>query len=341
MRATDGRKLPHETLEAMRLRAVEAVESGESPETVIRALGLSRPRIYEWLAAFREGGSEALRAKPISGRPRKLDARAMRWIHRTVTTRNPQQLKFEFALWTRAMVRDLIAQRFKVRLSEVSVGRLLRELGLSPQRPLARAYQRDPARVEAWLREEYPAIRKEAKRAKAQVFFADEASVRSDYHSGTTWAPVGQTPTVERTGARFTLNFISAVSPRGELRFACCPGTLTTAKFIDFLKRLMVNRDTPVFLVVDGHPVHRSRAVKQFVASTQGQLRLFQLPPYSPDLNPDELVWNHLKRHKLGRLALSGPDHLKRHAMAFLRSLQKSPALVRGFFQHLTVRYAA
>lgn len=168
------------------------MEFGESPETDIRALGLSRPRIYEWLAAFREGGTEALRAKPISGRPRKLDARAVRWIHKTVTTRNPQQLKFEFALWTRAMVRDLIARRFKVRLSEVSVGRLLRELGLSPQRPPARAYQRDPVRVEAWLREEYPAIRKEAKRAKAQMFLADEASVHSDYHSGTTWAPVGR-----------------------------------------------------------------------------------------------------------------------------------------------------
>lgn len=341
MRETDGRKLSHETLEAMRIRAVKAVESGESPERVIRTLGLSRPRIYEWLAAFREGGIEALRAKPISGRPRKLDARAMRWIFKTVTTKNPQQLKFEFALWTRAMVRDLIAQRFQVQLSEVSVGRLLRELGLSPQRPLARAYQRDPVRVETWLREDYPAIRKEAKRAKAEVFFADEASVRSDYHSGTTWAPVGQTPTVDRTGARFSLNLISAISPRGELRFAGCPGTLTTAKFIDFLKRLLVNRDAPVFLIVDGHPVHRSKAVKRFVTSTQGRLRMFQLPPYSPDLNPDELVWNHLKRHKLGRIALTGPDHLKRQALGFLRSLQRRPAVVRAFFQHPTVLYAA
>ena len=146
---------------------------------------------------------------------------------------------------------------------------------------------------------------------------------------------------MDRTGARFSLNLISAISPRGERRFAGCPGTLTTAKFIDFLTRFLVNRDVPVFRIVDGHPVRRFKAVKRFVSSTQGQLRMFALPPYRPDLNPDEWVWNHLKRHKLGRVALTGPDHLKRRALGFLRSLQRQPAVVRAFFQQPSGRYAA
>jgi transposase len=341
MRDDDGRKLAHATLEELRIRAVKAVQSGESPEQVVATLGFSRARIYEWLAAYREGGIEALRAKPIPGRPSKLNGKAIGWIYQTVTTKNPLQLRFEFALWTRDMVRGLIRERFGVRLSEVSVGRLLRKLGLSPQRPLARAYQRDPQMVESWLREQFPAIQREAKRVGAQIFFADEANVRSDYHSGTTWAPVGQTPVVERTGARHTLNLISAISPRGELHFMCCDAKLRAPVFIEFMRRLLIHRDAPIFLIVDGHPVHRAGVVKQFVAASEGRIRLFQLPSYSPDLNPDELVWAHLKHHKIGKTAIAGPDHLKRRVIAFLRGLQRSPALLRALFQHPSVRYAA
>src|SRR5512145_988742 len=178
MSKRDGRRLSHATLEELRIRAVQQVEGGESPEQVIRTLGFSRARIYEWLARYREGGVDALKAKPVPGRPMKLDAKAVEWIYKTVSTRNPLQMKFEFALWTREIVRELIRERFSVRLSEVSVGRLLRKLGLSPQRPLARAYQRDPQLVQTWLKEEYPAIQKAAKRAGAQIFFADEANLR-------------------------------------------------------------------------------------------------------------------------------------------------------------------
>lgn len=341
MRETDGRKLSHDTLEQMRIRAVKAVEGGESPERVIATLGFSRARIYEWLAAYREGGIEALRAKPVPGRPRKLDGKAVEWVYRTVTMKSPLQMKFEFALWTRDMVRGLIRDRFGVRLSEVSVGRLLRKLGLSPQRPLSRAYQQDPVMVETWLRDEFPAIQKEAKRLGAHIFFGDEANVRSDYHSGTTWAPVGQTPVVTRTGARHTLNMISAISPRGELRFMCHEGKFNAALFIEFMQRLLNNRLDPVFLIVDGHPVHRSAAVKKFVADNHERIRLFRLPSYSPELNPDELVWSHVKHHKIGKIAITGPDQMKKHVIAFLRSLQKTPALIRALFQHPTLRYAA
>lgn len=339
MRENDGRKLDHKTLEAIRIRAVERVEAGESPEVVIRALGMSRARIYEWLAAYREGGYEALKAKRLFGRPPKLTGKQLHQLYHLITSKNPTQLKFPFALWTRSMIREVIRDKFGVRLSEVSVGRLLRKRGLSPQKPLRRAYQQDREAVERWVNEEYPAIRKLAKRQKARIFFADEAGVRSDYHSGTTWAPRGQTPVVRTTGARFSLNLISAVSPRGEMRFMIVDGRMTTDKFIVFLKRLLTGQEGPVFLIVDGHPTHRATKVKKFVAATEGRLRLFYLPSYSPELNPDESVWNHLKNHNVGKTTITGPDQLRTLVLGTLRRLQKLPELIRSFFKQKELRY--
>ena len=341
MNEFDGRRLSHKVREEIRIRAVKRVEAGESPEDVVKALGFHRSRIYEWLAAYREGGIEALRTRPIPGRPKKLNGKQLKRVYDLVTRKNPLQLKFEFALWTRSMVRELIRREFGVRLSEVSVGRLLRKLGLTPQRPLRRAYQQDQEAVERWKKEEYPEIQKAAKKAKATIYFADEASVRSDYHSGTTWAPKGKTPVVESTGARFKLNLISAVSAKGLMRFMTIEGRLTAPTFIDFLKRLIYKAERPIFMIVDRHPVHRSAAVRKFVESTEGRLRLFFLPSYSPDLNPDELVWNHLKRHKVGKSDFKGPNQMRAVVMKCMRSLQRSPSIIRGFFMAPTVRYAA
>ena len=336
----DGRRLSHSVREEIRIRAVKRVEAGESPEDVVKALGFHRSRIYEWLAVYREGGIEALRTRPIPGRPRKLDGRQLKRVYDLVTSKNPLQLKFEFALWTRAMIRELVRREFGVKLSEVSVGRLLRKLGLTPQRPVRRAYQQDPEAVERWKNEEYPEIQALAKREKATIYFADEASVRSDYHSGTTWSPRGVTPVVEATGARFSLNLISAVSAKGLMRFMTVEGRLTASMFIDFLQRLIHNADRPVFVIVDRHPVHRSASVRKFVDSTNGRLRLFFLPSYSPDLNPDELVWNHLKRHKVGKSDFKGPKQMAKVVLRCLRSLQRTPDIIRGFFRAPSVCYA-
>jgi transposase len=339
MREDDGRKLDHKTLEQLRIRAVRQVEQGAHPEQVAQGLGMTRAAVYAWLAKYREGGLEALKARPVPGRPPKLSGSQLGRLYGLVVGNDPRQLRFAFALWTRAMVRELIGREFGVRLSEPSVGRLLRKLGLSPQRPLYRAYQQDPEAVARWKAETYPQLRAQAAQAGATIYFADEAGVRSDYHAGTTWAPVGRTPVVATTGDRFGVNLISAVTAKGKLRFAAYDGNLNAGVFIDFCRRLLHDIPGGVFLVLDGHPVHRSNAVKAFAASTGGRLRLCFLPGYSPELNPDEWVWKHVKHDRIGRAGVTSPDDLKAKALAALHRLQRLPHLVQGFFRDPNLRY--
>ena len=341
MKSQDARKLSHDKLTELRRRAVTAIQNGESPKDVARVMGVNRITVYGWLSLYRNGGWDNLDAKKRGGRKPKLDAKALRWIYQIVTLGNPNQLKMPFVLWSAKLLAAAIEKKFGIKLSKASVCRLLHQLGLSPQRPLWRAYQRDPQVVDRWLKEEYPAIRAAARKAKGEVWFGDEAGVRSDAHSGTTWAPKGQTPIVSTTGARFGLNVISAVNRRGALRFMCVEGKVNADVFIEFLGRLMESAGHPVYLVVDGHPTHKAAKTRKFVESTKGRLKLFLLPGYSPDLNPDELVWNNLKSQGTGKRAITGPDQLKKLVLGHLRAMQKDADLVRSFYRTPSTEYAA
>lgn len=341
MEKQDARKLDHKALEAIRMRAVMQVQNGESPEAVIRALGFTRACIYNWLAAYRAGGWDGLKAGRISGRPKKLDGRKLTWIYKTVTTRNPLQLRFPFALWTRRMVAALIFRKYRVRLSLASVGRLLAQMGLTCQRPLAKALEQNEGLVKEWLTRTFPAIKRTARREKAEIYFGDESGVRSDFHAGTTWAPKGRTPVVLKTGRRYSLNMISAVSPKGSLRFMVSKGRIGAALFVEFLRRLVKGSLRAVYLIVDGHPAHKAKAVMRYVESLKGRLRLFYLPPYSPELNPDEYVWNDVKNNGVARMGVTNEKNMRHAVESRLRYMQKNPGHVQKFFQSETTRYAA
>ena len=211
-------------------------------------------------------------------------------------------------------------------------------LGFSAQEPLYQAWQQDPVLVCRWETETCPQIRAEARRAGASIYFADESGIRSDYHTGTTWAPVGETPVVEANGRRFSLNLLSAVSPQGEFRFMVHEGAVTAAVFKGFLQRLLIGAKRPIYLVIDGHPTHKSKLVRSFVESTEGRLKLFFLPHYAPHLNPDEQVWAHVK-HDVAKPGVEDKNHLKRLAISARRRLQKLPGLIRSFFKQPECQY--
>ena len=341
VRDTDCRRLDHKALSEMRIQGVLQVQNGISPEIVAAGLGINRTTIYDWLALYRIGGWNALKAKKRGGRTPKLNGKAMAWVYRVVTMKNPMQMKFVFALWTIDMIRKLIINKFGISLSKASVSRLLDQLGLSAQKPLWRAYQQNPEAVESWLKSEYPKIKRMATKSGAEIFFGDEAGVRSDHHAGTTWAPKGKTPVVSATGARFGFNIISAVSARGTLRFMIVEGSVGAATFIEFMKRLLVGATKPVYLIVDGHPSHKAKMVKQWLETQEGKLRLFLLPGYSPELNPDELVWNNLKNHGLGKRVYSSKEEMKKITISHMRKLQRLPEVIKGFFRKPSTIYAA
>jgi transposase len=337
----DGRKLKHEVLTELRKRAVARVQSGESPEVVVRAMGFSRACIYNWLAMYRAGGWDALDARKRGGRPRKLKGNMIKWVYRIVVGRDPRQYRFPFALWTRNAIVMLIDQRYGIRLSVNSVGRLLAQLGITPQKPLWKAYQQDPERVRKWVQEDYPAIAKDAKRLAAEIWFGDESGLRSDYHAGTTWGRKGETPVVRSTGARHRLNMLSAVNRRGRMRFMIEKKGLNADVVCQFLDRLMVGSTRPVFLIWDGHPIHKSGKVAQTVRGYKGKLRVFLLPGYSPELNPGEGVWREVKSHRLGRAGVFTFSDMKSKALGGLRHLARRPDKIRSFFRTESTIYAS
>jgi transposase len=194
--------------------------------------------------------------------------------------------------------------------------------------------------VEEWKKAIYPKIRRLAADEGASIFFEDEAGLRTDHHAGTTWSPVGHTPVVVTTGERKSISVVSAISPRGELRFRVQEGSMNAGRLIDFLKALLSSVEGKIFLIPDSHPVHKAKKVKEFVENeAEGRLKLFFLPAYSPDLNPDEWVWNNVKNDRVARKVIMGKNGLKAKAIGALRRFQKFPDVVRGFFHDPHLSY--
>jgi transposase len=313
-----------------------------SQAEAVRTFGVSKTAVHNWVTAYRSGGKRALKSKP-RGRPRR--SRLEGWQAATtvklITDRCPDQLKLPFALWTRDAVAELLAKRFGVTVSVWTVGRWLRRWGFTPQKPLRRAYERNPAAVQKWLDEEYPTIRRAAKREQAEIHWGDEMGLRSDHQTGTSYGRRGQTPVIPGTGQRFRCNMISTITNRGRLAFMVFKKRFTADVMIQFMRRLVRHNPQKVFLIVDGHPVHRSRKVKRWIEKHCKQIRLFRLPDYSPELNPDELLNQDVKSNAVGRQRPRDQQEMIGQVRSYLRSTQRQPDIVRRYFQEEHVAYAA
>jgi transposase len=336
----DGRTLDHKTLEEIRRMAVERVQEGEAPSAVIASYGFCRTTIYKWLRQVKRGGrGDPLRSRKGTGRPRKLTAKQERQVFRWINGKDPRQHGFDFGLWTRQIVAQLIAERFGIELSLASVGKLLASLNLTPQKPLTRAYERDPAAIEAWQRTTYPRLAARAKRVGAEIYFWDGSGFRADAVHGKTWGVRGRTPVVEVPGTRQSISAASAVNAKGAFWFATYQGGMSAELFVAMLRHIMRHRRKPLYLVLDSLPAHKAKLVRDYVETTNGKLELHFLPGYAPELNPDELVWNDVKRTGTAKRPLASGELLQDRIEADLLAVQNDRALVRSFFNAPCVSY--
>jgi transposase len=336
----DGRKLDHKTLEEIRLMAMDRLREGETASAVMASFGFCRTTIYKWRRKVRAGkGMQALLSRKASGRPRTLTAAQEKKVLVWINGKDPRQHGFDFGLWTRRIVAQLIEDKFGVRLSLASVGALLARLGLTPQKPLQRAYERDPEAIEAWKAEVYPKLAVRARKLDADIYFWDEAGFRADAVQGRTWGKRGHTPVIAVPGKRQTISAASAVNAKGAFWFATYQGGLNADLFVGMLKLLMRRRRRPLFLVLDNLASHRAKVVIEYVASTSGKLELHYLPGYAPELNPDELVWNYMKRTGTARRPLGAGQSLQDNIEADMLAIQHNPGLVRSFFRDPYVAY--
>lgn len=343
MKSKAARSLPAEAQEDLRIKAVNAVGAGMTQTEAAQTFGVSRQAIRNWLERYRRGGRSGLKAQrrgrpPQPSRLRPLQAAQ---VVRTITDRCPDQLHLPFYLWTRAAVASLIQRKFGVELSVWTVGRYLQRWGFTPQKPIRRAFEQDPAAVQRWLEEDYPAIRRRAARKKAEIHWGDEMGMRSDHAAGRSYGRCGQTPVVPGTGQRFGCNMISTVTNLGTLCFMVFRERFTAQVFLRFLRRLVRQARRNVFLIVDGHPTHKAAVVKRWLAEHADQIEMFLLPSYSPELNPDELLNQDVKSNAVGRRRAKDQAELIRNARSYLRGTQRQPQIVRNYFQKPEVRYAA
>jgi transposase len=341
MAKIDGRTLDHKALEHIRLLAVRrVVEDGEAPSEVMTSLGFSRTAIYPWLRKFKEAGLEALVERIAQGPEPKLSEKQRQQVRRWILGKDPRQYGLDYGLWSRRIVQTLIQQKMAIDLGLTAVGRLLASLDITPQKPLRRAYERDPQKVAEWLKERYPKLKRRAKRCGAKLFFLDEAGFQSDPILGRTYGLKGKTPVVSTSGQRQHINVISAVNSRGEFWAATYDGKLDAELFVEFLKDFRKSQTETIFLVLDGLAVHKSKVVEKYLATLNGRLELHPLPPYCPDLNPDEFVWSHMKNNGVSKKPLKPNESLRKRVEEDLRNLHGNEQLVRSFFGAESVLYA-
>lgn len=325
------------------MRVMRAIREDEmSIVDAVRTFGVSRQSIYNWKEALKHGGEERLRARK-RGRPpgtQLLPLQAALTV-RLITDHCPDQLKFPFALWTREAVQGLLARRFDLHVSVWTVGRYLKHWGFTPQKPTRRAYEKNPAAVKRWLRKEYPAIHRKAKTEGAEIFWEDQMGLRSDHQTGTTYGRKGVTPAIPGTGQRFSCSMLSAINNRGKMLFRVLKERFTCDVQIDFMERMLRQLPGKVFLILDRHPVHRSRCVTQWAAEQRDRIRLFFLPAYSPELNPDEFLNQDVKSNALGRRRPETRTEMISGLRSYLWSTQRRPVAVKNFFHAKSVRYAA
>jgi len=333
-----------ETQESIRIKAIKMVLKGSPSKTVAELFEVSPQAVCKWLKLYRAGGSKALKNKQRGKRKdtgRRLSEDQEWSIYRTILDKFPNQLKFPFALWTREAIRQLILKRFELDIPLRTISDYLKRWDMTPQKPIKRAYERDEKRVQKWLEEEYPKIEKQAKKEKAEIHWGDETNCQSLPNNLRGFSTKGNTPVLTHSAKKFKVNMISSVTKLGKMRFMFYEGNCDYKVFTEFLRRLIKDSTKKIFLIVDNLRVHHSKKVKKWIEERADKIKIFYLPPYCPDLNPDEYLNNDLKQNANRNDIPKDLDSLKKNTNSYMRSVQKRPEKIKGFFRHMKTCYAA
>jgi transposase len=340
MNKKDARFLPSVIQQKLRHEAVNMFLKGVKKVDIARQLCVSRKAVYKWIKTYSKSGKNGLKIRK-RGRPKGcvLEPWQSAQIVKIVKDYCPDDLSMPFFLWTRDAISELIQLKFNIKLSRWTVGKYLKKWGFSPQKPISRAIEQDPKAIENWFKVEYPSIQKLSKKENATIYWGDEMGLRSDHNVGRTFGKKGKTPIVKRTGNRFSYNMISAITNLGKLSFMIFKESFDQDVFIKFLKRLIRQYDKKVFLIVDNHPSHKSRKVKNWLIKHEKHIKLFHLPSYCPELNPDEFLNQDVKSH-IGKRRPQTQSQMKKNLESYLKMRQKQPHIIQNFVKGCNRRYA-
>jgi transposase len=290
-------------------------------------------------------GSAVLRPKTRGrkvGEKRSLNREQESHIQQVIKDKRPEQLKMEFALWSRQAVMELIEREFGVKLSVRGPGKYLKRWGFTPQKPIKKAYEQRPEAVKAWLEEEYPSIAARAKVEAGEVHWGDETAIMNTDVRGRGYSPRGETPVTYAVGGqRQKLSMISTVSNQGKARWMIVEENFDAAKLIEFMEALVKDAGCKVFLILDNLRVHHSKPVKEWLSEHREQIEVFYLPSYSPELNPDERLNADLKHAITTRVPARTKAKLKAAATQHMMQLSANVDRVKSFFHDPRVLYAA
>jgi transposase len=341
----DARKQSRETLFERRKQVIRLYKKRIGVMAIGEMTGLSYKAVRSAVDLYEAGGSAALMPRQRGralGTHRELTAEQEADIQRLIVERRPEQLKMDFALWTRAAVVELIERECAVVLSKNAVGLYLKRWGFTPQRPVKRAYEQRPEAVKAWLDEQYPAIEKQAKAEGGEIHWGDETALINTDVRGRGFSPKGQSPIAMAVGGtREKFSMISTVSNQGTARWMIIKEAFNSDRLIEFMQLLIKDAGKKVFLILDNLRVHHSKPVKAWLAQNTAQIEVFYLPSYSPELNPDERLNADLKYAIGSKVAARSAKKLEAAATLHMTMVAANPERVKSYFQDPRVKYAA
>jgi len=330
----------------IRKQAVKAVvEKGQKPALVAEVFGVALNTVYKWVRMYKSSGSTALKSGKrgcAKGSGSSLTDAQCKEIQKLIIDKDPEQLKLPFALWTRKAVKELIHDQCSINMPIRTVGEYLGRWDFTPQKPIKKSYEQQPKAVQRWLDDEYPTIKKVASEEDAEIHWGDETGCTNAISHGRSYSPKGQTPTmVLSTKNKLKINMISSVSNQGKIFFDIHEGKINSAEFIEFMKKLIRCTDKKVYFIVDNLPQHHSKMVTNWLNENADLIKIFYLPSYSPELNPDEYLNCDLKRGLNAKRMPRNNKQLKDNTTQYMDELSLNSEKIKSFFQHPRVKYAS